>query len=77
MFSFIHFGKCVVDPLHLMLRISDKLFDLLLLRLEELDVKNSNFKKGDISPYIFTLIFLNFLKDEKFGCILNTVLYLR
>ena len=39
LFKFIEFQKTVVDPLHLMLRVSDKLFEILLFRLQELDKK--------------------------------------
>ena len=38
--KFINFQKCVVDPLHLCLRVTDKLFGKLLEQIEYLD-KNS------------------------------------
>lgn len=54
-FSFIDFNNIVVDLLHLTLRITDKLFEMLLFRLEELEDK----KKRDL-----TEIFKNFLEKK-------------
>ncbi len=68
LFKFIEFSDCVVDTLHLMLRISDKLFDLLLFRLESLDRKQPSFKENDYSTRSLTLLFLEYLKNEKTGC---------
>jgi len=42
LFPFIKFYECVVDLLHLTLRITDKLFSLLIYRLEELDANFSS-----------------------------------
>ena len=39
--QFIEFKKMVVDVLHIVLRITDKLFELLLFRLEELDQRDN------------------------------------
>ena len=72
LFSFIPFAKSVVDPLHLFLRITDKLMDMLLFRLKELDIKEKSFKLGDISTRNITLNFLEYLKEEKTGCNLTS-----
>lgn len=56
LFSFIEFDKMVVDVLHLTLRITDKLFDMLLFRLDKLE-KNS--KSDDL-----TKILKNFIENE-------------
>jgi hypothetical protein len=46
LFPFIEFNRSVVDILHLTLRISDKLFSALLLRLEELENNSSDMEKN-------------------------------
>lgn len=74
-FPFIEFSNTVVDPLHLMLRISDKLFELLLLRLKKLDSEQPTFKIRDFSTCYLTLSFLDYLKDEKTGCNLTSPYY--
>ncbi len=75
LFKFIKFNDCVPDPLHMMLRISDKLFDLLLFRLEELEKNEKSFKSNDKTTQELSLILLEFLKNEKTGCSLNEPYY--
>lgn len=60
LFPFIEFDRSVVDVLHLTLRITDKLFAALLLRLEELEENNSS----DLSKRPLTKIFWDFVEIE-------------
>ena len=61
LFKFIDFNKCIVDILHLFLRVTDKLFFNLLNRLEQLDIKFSGYKTGKIDNMNLTKTFLDFL----------------
>lgn len=63
LFKFIDFNQCIVDVLHLFLRVTDKLFKLLLNRLEQLDTTFSGYKTGKIEDMRITKIFLDFLKS--------------
>ncbi len=65
LFKFIDFDQCVVDVLHLFLRVTDKLFRLLLNRLEQLDTIFSGYKSGKIENMKMTKIFLDFLQSCK------------
>lgn len=76
LFKFIEFQKTVVDPLHMMLRVSDKLFEILLFRLQELDKKQVTYKAGDLSTCFLSLAFLDYLKEEKMGCNLTAPYYI-
>ena len=58
--SFIPYENCVVDLLHLFLRISDKLFELLFWKLEGIDGN----KEADIKKRNFFIRFMEFLKIE-------------
>ncbi len=42
----IEFDRCIVDMLHLLLRVTDKLTDLLLDKLREMDESNPDFKQS-------------------------------
>ena len=59
-----------------MLRITDKLLAILLFRLEELDKKQNSYKSGDITTLNISLIFLEYLKEEKTGCNLTSPYYI-
>ena len=76
LFKFIEFQKTVVDPLHMMLRVSDKLFEILLFRLQELDKKQVTYKAGDLSTCFFIVSFFRLFKRRKNGLQLNSsILY--
>ena len=59
--KFIEYERCVLDDLHLLLRVTDKFFDLLLLKLIRID-KN---KGADLTKRKNLSIFCDFLKE---GC---------
>ena len=61
-FDFIDFDKIVVDILHLFLRITDKLFELLLRRLQTLDDPSGDNKKPDIDDWPLTKSFLDYVE---------------
>ena len=58
--DFIPYENCVIDLLHLLLRVSDKLFDLLIWKLEKID----NNKGTDINKRVTFKIFIDFLKND-------------
>ena len=58
--DFIQYENCVFDLLHLLLRVSDKLFDLLIRKLEKID-KN---KGVDIDKRATFKIFMGFLGTD-------------
>ena len=58
--DFIDYKMCVIDILHLLLRISDKLFSLLILKLIRLDQNDG----ANINNRPYFLIFMNFLKNQ-------------
>ena len=58
--KFIPFEKCVVDLLHLLLRITDQLYILLLLKLIRMDKNNGN----DSDLRLNLKIFLTFLETK-------------
>jgi RNAse (barnase) inhibitor barstar len=58
--KFIEYKNCVVDLLHLFLRISDHLFELLIAKLIKID----NNSGGDIEKRPYFKIFMLFLKNE-------------
>jgi len=58
--KFIEYKNCVVDLLHLLLRVSDHLFELLIAKLIKID----NNSGGDIEKRPYFKIFVNFLKNE-------------
>jgi hypothetical protein len=59
--QFIDYDKCVIDLLHLLLRITDTLYYLLLLKLLKMD-GNPQTTNLDERPNL--KIFVNFLKDQ-------------
>ncbi len=61
-FDFIAFDKIVVDLLHLFLRITDKLFELLLRRLQMLDDPLGKNKKSNINDWPFTKSFFDYVE---------------
>ncbi len=58
--NFIEFEQCVVDTLHLYLRISECLLKALIIKLDDADGNGDT----DISRRPNLRIFLNFLKNE-------------
>jgi len=58
--SYIDFDHCVIDTLHMHLRITDQLFDLLILALAENDPGNST----DLNERPYFKKFLEFLQRE-------------
>jgi hypothetical protein len=58
--KFIDYKKCVIDLLHLLLRISDILYTLLLNKLIKMDRSNST----DLSKRPYLNIFCKFLKEK-------------
>jgi hypothetical protein len=58
--NFIPFEKCVIDLLHLLLRITDQLYKLLILKLIRIDKNNGI----DIELRPTLKVFLTFLKNE-------------
>lgn len=60
LFQFIPFDNVVIDILHLTLRISDKLFFILLMRLEELEGDSS----ADLNKRPLTKIFIDFINEK-------------
>lgn len=63
LFKFINFDKCIVDILHLFLRITDKLYSLLLNKLEQLDKEYSGYENGKLENMKLTKLFLDFLSS--------------
>ena len=61
--KFINFDKCIVDILHLFLRITDKLYSLLLNKLEQLDKQYSGYENGKLENMKLTKLFLDFLSS--------------
>ncbi len=57
--TFIDFSKCVIDLLHLLLRITDILYSLLLSKLSKMDRSDSN----DLNRRPNLVIFFRFLKE--------------
>ena len=68
--DFIEFKNCIVDLLHLFLRISEHLYDLLYFKLTRLDNNNGS----DIEQRPLLKIFLNFLINK---CKINNAYYLQ
>jgi hypothetical protein len=58
--DFIDYKMCIIDMLHLLLRISDKLFSLLILKLIRLDQNDG----ANINNRPHFLVFMNFLKNQ-------------
>jgi len=52
--NFIDYPMCLIDDLHLLLRITDKLFNLLLLKFIRIDKNDSNHlsKRNTFSKFI-------------------------
>lgn len=70
LFPFIPFENVVIDILHLTLRITDKLFSILLLRLEELEGNSC----ADLGKRPLTKILMDFLNKKSN---LRSVLYFK
>ena len=69
-FPFISFDKVVVDILHLTLRITDKLFQLLLDRLQQLDGNDSS----DFNKRSATNVFRKYIINE---CKITSPFYIK
>jgi hypothetical protein len=58
--KFIDYKNCVIDLLHLLLRVSDHLFEILIAKLIKID----NNSGSDIERRPYFKIFMDFLKDK-------------
>ena len=58
--DFIEFENCVIDLLHLFLRITDRLMDLLINKLKKLDKNESD----DLNQRPYFTILMNFIKTK-------------
>jgi hypothetical protein len=56
--NFVEYNMCIVDDLHLLLRVTDKLYDLLLLKCIRLDLNDSD----DFNLRQNLAVFINFLE---------------
>ena len=58
--KFIDYKNCVIDLLHLLLRVSDHLFEILIAKLIKID----NNSGSDIERRPYFKIFMDFLKNK-------------